>query len=129
MAQNNPIKLSDLQLELMDVLWHLGEASTSEIHETFGAPRELAYTTVATLLKRLDEKGVVGHRRDGRQFVYHPKLARDSVQQTMVSGLVKRLFRGDPAELVSHLLGDETVDDDDIARIQSLLDQHHGASS
>lgn len=123
MADATTIRLSDLQIELMQVLWRTGRATTAEVHDVLGTDHELAYTTVATLLKRLEDKGAVRRERVGRQYVYTAAVAESAVRRTMVGGLVDRLFRGDPAALVSHLLGDERVTADDVRRIRRLLDE------
>ena len=115
------IRLSDLQLDIMNVLWRAGHATTADVHRALEADRGLAYTTVATLLKRLEDKGVVGREREGRQYVYAPTVAEAEVRRSMVGSLVDQLFKGDPAALVSHLLGDDRVKADDVARIQELL--------
>ncbi len=115
------ITLSDLQIDLMQVLWSKGEATTAEVHQALSAERELAYTTVSTLLTRLEDKSAVTRRREGRQFVYAPAVAESEVRRGMVGNLVDRMFRGDPAALVSHLLGDERVSDNDLERIRKML--------
>ena len=116
-------KLSDLQLAIMNVLWTEGAAATAEVHEKVNREKSLAYTTVATLLKRLEEKGVVSHKRDGRQFIYSAKIPRTAVRSQMLGGILKRLFQGDAVELVSHLVGNEDLSAADLERMQSLLSQ------
>ncbi|MEM9305360.1 MAG: BlaI/MecI/CopY family transcriptional regulator [Pseudomonadota bacterium] len=116
------IRLSDLQLDIMQVLWDAGPATTGDVHQALEASRGLAYTTVATLLKRLEDKGVISRERDGRQYRYTATVAEPEVRRSMVGSLVDQLFRGDPAALVSHLMGDEQVSDKDRARIRQLLD-------
>ncbi|MDX1571440.1 MAG: BlaI/MecI/CopY family transcriptional regulator [Xanthomonadales bacterium] len=118
------IRLSDLQLEVMQVLWDRGEASIADVHAVLEARHGLAYTTVSTLLKRLEDKRAVKRRREGRVLVYAPRVDQAAVRGRMVGNLVDRLFEGDPAALVSHLLGDEKVTDDDIDRIRALLHKH-----
>lgn len=116
-------KLSDLQLAIMNVLWTDGAAATADVHEKVNREKPLAYTTVATLLKRLEEKGVVSHKRDGRQFIYSAKIPRTAVRSQMLGGILKRLFQGDAVELVSHLVGNEDLSPADLERMQSLLSQ------
>ena len=116
-------KLSDLQLAIMNVLWNDGATSTADVHEKVNREKPLAYTTVATLLKRLEEKGVVGHQRDGRQFVYSAKIPRTEVRSHMLGGILKRLFHGDAVELMSHLVGNESLTSEELERMQSLLKQ------
>ena len=93
------IVLSDLQLDLMRVLWELGEASTAAVAEALAGRRELAYTTVATLLSRLEKRGLLSVRRDGRQLLYRPRVAEHEVRRSMVNGLLGSLFGGDAGAL------------------------------
>ena len=116
-------KLSDLQLDILKVLWAKKQATTTEVHQAMASTRDLAYTTVATLLKRLEEKDVIQHKQQGRQYVYFAMVAEDEVRSSMVSNLLDRLFLGDPAALVSHLLGDENIEQSDLRRIEALLDE------
>lgn len=115
------IRLSDLQLDLMQILWQRGEATTTDVHQALEERLGLAYTTVATLLKRLEDKGAVARRREGRQFVYFPAVRASDVRRGMVDNVIDRLFRGDPAALVNHLLGDERVGPDELERIRAML--------
>lgn len=98
-----PRNLGDLQLAILRTLWDLGEAPVSAVHEAL-ADRQLALTTIATMLRKMEEKGLVGHTELGRQFVYRAKVAPEQVQKNLVGDLVTKLFDGDPLALVNHLL-------------------------
>jgi len=98
-----PRNLGDLQLAILRTLWDLGEAPVSAVHEAL-ADRQLAPTTIATMLRKMEEKGLVGHTELGRQFVYRAKVAPEQVQKNLVGDLVTKLFDGDPLALVNHLL-------------------------
>jgi predicted transcriptional regulator len=115
--------LTELQIDLLDVLWERGEASTADVCEALRSSRDLALSTVATLLSRLEKKGVVTHRKEGRQFVYRATVSRGDVRSTMVRGLTRTLFGGDPAALVQHLVADHDVDEDELGRIRALIDE------
>ena len=115
------IALSELQLELMRVLWARQEASVAEVAEALAPGRTLAHTTVATLLTRLAARGAVEARRDGRQLLYRACVSEPQVRRTMVSGLIQRLFSGDPGALLAHLVAERDVAPDDLAKVQALL--------
>jgi BlaI family penicillinase repressor len=115
------IALSELQLDLMRVLWARAEASVAEVAEALADGRGLAHTTVATLLTRLAARGVVEARRDGRQLVYRARVSESQVQRTMVSGLIERLFSGDPKALLAHLVSEREVKAGDLEKVQALL--------
>ncbi len=120
------IHLSTLQLALMRVLWRRGTATTAEIQTELGPGRELAHTTVATLLTRLERRGVVASRREGRQRVYRARVEESEVRSSMVSELVATLFQGDPKALMSHLLRESEMRAGDLERIRELLEREHG---
>ena len=122
MARKQPrTQLSELQIAVMRVLWSRGEAATAGAVAALDAQRGLAHTTVATLLTRLERRGAVAARRDGRTLVYRALLSEDAVRSSMVAGLVASLFRGDSAALVAHLVRDEEVGAADVAKIRARL--------
>src|SRR5512137_2337181 len=98
--------LGDLQHAIMRVLWRRGEATAAEVHAALLPERGLAPTTIATMLRKMEDKGVVAHRSEGRQFVYHTTVSEAEVRRSMVDEDVERLFAGDPAALVSYLVAD-----------------------
>ena len=114
--------LGELQHAIMRVLWRRGEATSSDVHSALVEERGLAPTTIATMLRKMEDKGVVGHRVVGRQFVYRPLVSESVVRQSMVGELVDRLFGGDPAELVSYLVSDHTVEPAELERLRLLIE-------
>ena len=121
MAQSKAVSLSELQLDVMRVLWQQGEAGTTEVAEALAGSRGLAHTTVATLLSRLEKRGLVSSRRVGRQLQYKALVSADSVQKGMVSALVSRFFGGDAKALVAHLVREEELAPDDLATVRRML--------
>jgi len=120
------VSLSELQLSLMRVLWARGEASTAEVAEALRGERDLAHTTVATLLTRLEKRGLLASRREGRALLYQPLVTQADVQRSMVGSLVDSLFAGRASALVSHLLDARGVDAKELAELQALLKQRKG---
>ncbi len=114
------IVLSDLQLDLMRVLWRSGELSVAEVTEAL-ADRDLAHTTVATLLTRLEKRGVVESRRDGRVLAYRASVSEAQVRRNMVSSLIAQVFRGDPRALLAHLVSEREVAPGDLEQVRALL--------
>lgn len=98
-----PRNLGDLQLAILRALWERRSASVAEVHEAL-RDRGLALTTIATMLRKMEEKGLVSHREQGRQFLYCAEVDPEQVQRNLVGELVSRLFDGDPLALVNHLL-------------------------
>ncbi|MHC5063927.1 MAG: BlaI/MecI/CopY family transcriptional regulator [Planctomycetota bacterium] len=115
--------LGELQLAIMNILWEEGEATSAQVHQALLAERGLAPTTIATMLRKMEAKGVVAHRRDGRQFIYRPTVERNDVHRSMVGELVERLFAGDPKALVSHLVDAGEVDWEELEVLRRSLER------
>ncbi len=114
-------QLGDLQLAIMRVLWERGEAPAIEVHQALFEERGLAVTTIKTMLRKLDEYGCVEHRTNGRQFIYRPAVAEADVRKGMVGDLVRRLFAGDSAALVNHLVDSGEIDADDLDGLREIV--------
>jgi BlaI family penicillinase repressor len=122
MADHDKYRLASLQLEIMDVLWRLGECSVAQVRtELQAAGRDLAYTTVATMLTKMEKKGVVSHRSEGRVFVFRPEVFREQVAEVMTGELIDGVFGGSPANLVDHLLTSGDIRSDELERIKDLI--------
>ncbi len=119
--------LTALQISIMRVLWDRGRASVAEIYEALRPVRGLAQTTVATLLSRLEKRGVVAHHTRARQFIYYPIVTEADVRRSMVSQLTERLFNGDVTALVSHLLDAREMSTGDLAKVKELIESHEAA--
>jgi predicted transcriptional regulator len=114
-------RLGDLQLGIMKILWSRGEATVGEVHRGLLNGHDLAYTTVATMLRKMEARGLVRHRLEARSFVYHPAVAEDSVSRGMADHLVDRLFEGSLADMVRHLLSTREVSREELAEIEKLV--------
>ena len=118
--------LTELQLAIMDVLWNRGEATVVEVHDELRGTRRVAQSTIATLLSRLKEKGVVEHRTEDRQYVYRAAVTREQVRRSVVSEfseLTERLFSGDVAGLVTQLLSTRDARPEDLARAREIIER------
>ena len=116
-------RLADLQLAIMQVLWEKGEATVADVQQALAAERPLAYTTVGTMLSRLERGGQVAHRVEGRVNVYRAKLPQEKVSRTMVSDLAQRLCAGDITQLVCHLLDECEVSRAELTSLKKLIRQ------
>lgn len=115
------ISLTDLQLAIMRVLWDRGEATVLDVQNRLRPERDLAQTTIATLLSRLERRGVLDHRIDGRQFVYRPLVTEQEVRRSMVSELTALLFDGSSTALVTHLLRSREMAPGDLDRVKRMI--------
>jgi BlaI family transcriptional regulator, penicillinase repressor len=114
-------RLGDLQLRIMKVLWERGEASVAEVLDRASAGSSLAYTTIATMLRKMEVRGLVTHRIEGRSFIYRPRVKEEQVTRTMADHFVERLFEGSLTEVVSHLLSTREVSKDELETLERLI--------
>jgi|HubBroStandDraft_6_1064221.scaffolds.fasta_scaffold21392_2 BlaI family penicillinase repressor len=121
MKQKQRHHLAALQLAIMDVLWERNEATVAEVREALRKKRPLAHTTVGTMLAKMERNGQVRHRTDGKVNIYRPAVQKEKVRRSMVVDLATRLFAGDLAEMVSHLLDSRDVTPDELARLKALI--------
>ncbi|HTF88822.1 MAG TPA: BlaI/MecI/CopY family transcriptional regulator [Planctomycetota bacterium] len=113
--------LGELQYAIMRVLWDEGEATVAQVVELLPRQQRRALTTIATMLTKMEKKGVVDHRAEGRQFIYVPKVSESDVHRSMVADLTERLFRGDVGALVNHLISEQEIDPSELARLKTLI--------
>ncbi len=116
------ISFTDRELDIMGVLWDRGPATVAEVREAL--EDELAYTTVLTVLRVLEEKGYVGHEEEGRAHRYHPLVERQAAGKSALRRLTRKLFKGSPEMLLTHLVSDRKLSEDEIRRMRKLLDEH-----
>lgn len=127
MNEHEDVSLSELQISLMRVLWRRGETSTADVAAELADERGLKHTTVATLLTRLEKRGVVAQRREGRQLFYKAQVGEAQVRRSMVADLLGALFDGDARALVAHLVQESEIAPGDLAKVRKRLargDQH-----
>ena len=116
-------QLGDLQLAIMRVLWSRGEATVADVHRALLDERGLAPTTIATMLVKMEKKGIVDHRSEGRRFVYRPSVSENEVRRGMVGKLTESLFAGDTASLVAHLLTEHETDAEELAELKRWIER------
>jgi predicted transcriptional regulator len=123
MARTRSPHLTEAELRLMDVLWEHGPATVADVAKALPKKLGLAYNTVLTTLRILEEKGYVAHTKpdDARAFVYEPLVGRDEAGRSAVRYLVSRFFRNSPELLVLNLLEDEQLDEKELGRIRQLI--------
>ncbi len=114
-------RLGDLQLKIMKVLWDRREATVAEVHTGLAHDEDLAYTTMATMLRKMEARGLVGHRQDGRTFIYFPLVAAEAVTRSMADDLLDRVFEGSLADMVNHLLTTHDVSREELLRLEKLI--------
>jgi predicted transcriptional regulator len=119
MSSERTYRLGDLQLRIMKILWTAGPASVARVHEDLGG--SLAYTTVATMLRKMEDRGLVAHEEQNRKFIYHAAIPAAEVTRWMADDLVDRLFQGSLADTVNHLLETREVSPQELAELERLI--------
>ena len=97
------LDLAPLELDCMNALWRLGEATVRDIHEALATTRPRAYTTIMTILDRLTQKGVVERQKAGRAWLYKANLSADQARTHAIARLVEGFFQGSTEALASHI--------------------------
>jgi predicted transcriptional regulator len=121
MSKPATYRLGDLQLKIMKALWERGEASVADVLQALGPRAGLAYTTVATMLRKMEGRGLVRHRSEGRRFLYRPAVSPDAVARSMADDILERLFEGRLADLLSHLLSTREVSREELRELERLI--------
>lgn len=124
----HPSRITDLQLDILNVLWAQGEATAREVHEMLAPVTRHARKTVGTMLHRLEKQGLITFREVGREYVYRPLVTREEVRTATVQGVIGQLFDGDLPALVSFALDARDVEPGDLARIRALIDARQKGS-
>ena len=120
-------RLGDLQLRIMKILWAREEATVAEVFDELSKVANLAYTTVSTMLRKMEARGLITHRTEGRSFVYRPKVAADAVSRSMIDHLVDRMFEGNLTAAVNHLLTTREVSQGELKALEQLIAQRKKA--
>ena len=124
MVKKKSIRLGDLQLQIMQVIWQKGEPiSVADVHQAL-AHRNLAHTTIATMLRKMEARGLLTHITEGRRFLCSPEITPDDVSGGIAQDLVDRIFGGSLAGAVSHLLQSREVDAAELKELEKLIREH-----
>lgn len=113
--------LTDAELRLMDILWDIGPATVGDVVDALPQHQALAYSTVLTTLRILEQKGYVNHKKQGRAFVYHPIVNRKQASQNAVQYVLSRFFENSPELLLLNVLENENLDPAELERLKSLV--------
>jgi len=108
------------ETEILRLVWESKQATVQQVYDALPVNRKVTYVTVATLLRRLEEKGYLKHRVHGKAFVYTPTAKKEDVINRTISDLVQRLFGGNPVPLMQHLALHSEITEEDIERLRAL---------
>lgn len=114
------IAFTERELDVMDVLWEHGASTVAEVQAAL--TDELAYTTVLTMLRTLEDKGYVTHEEEGRAYRYSPTVERSEAGASAVKRLMRKLFRGSPEMLLTHLVSQRGLTKEQLEEMRRMLD-------
>ena len=123
MRRKSLTPLGETEMEILHHVWALGSATVAQVRERILAARPIAYTTVMTVMKNLNEKGYLDYDRDGATYVYRPARAPEEVRRSLVHDLVRKVFHGSPLALMQTLVTDEDLSEAEREEIRRLIDQ------
>lgn len=115
------VTLTGRELEIITILWKLGSGTVTEVRDRL--PDNLAYTTVLSLIRTMEEKGLVRHEAEGRAHRYFPVVQESAVRRSALKELVETVFEGAPELLLTQLVSDRRLSADDLRRIRKLIDE------
>ena len=123
MVRRNMKAMSPAETEVLRLVWQRGEATVQQVCAALPVRRKVAYKTVQTLLRRLEEKGYLRHRIEGKAHIFGPAVQREQVVKRTVLDFLDRLFGGDPRPLMQFLVREGHVDARDIEELRKLIDE------
>lgn len=127
MSRKKSLVLTDHELRLMEVLWQRGVATVADVVEALPPP-PLAYSTVLTTMRTLEQKGYVAHQERGRAFLYSPVVERDQAAKSAMQHLVDRFFGNSPGALAVRLLDEAVLSKADLATIEQMIERKRKGS-
>lgn len=122
MARPVSSTLTDSERRILEVLWKKKEASVRDVTEELSKKKPVAYTTVLTMFKVLDKKGLVHHRSEGRAFIYSAAISRSEARRQALENLLKSFFNDSPSVLAQHLIEEHDMDADELKALQQRVD-------
>lgn len=117
-------RLTDVELEMMNIIWRIGPCTVNQIIEALPAERDLAYTTVSTMIRILEQKKYVESFKVGRGHSYQALVEKKDYQSNSIEDVVTNVFGGTPSLLVKQLLASDSLTADDLSKIRKLLEEH-----
>jgi len=119
---NNQIKASPLSVQILEILWEHGKLSTKTIHESIQHSHPLAFTTVSTVLTRMEKKGLVKHSTIGRQYFYEALIEKESLQEKNLQLILDTFFEGKASHLMSFLLTSQHIESEELEEIKNMIE-------
>ncbi|HZW34239.1 MAG TPA: BlaI/MecI/CopY family transcriptional regulator [Isosphaeraceae bacterium] len=127
MARGSIDRLGALQKAVMEAVWDLGEATVQQVRDRLGRDPVPAYTTVLSVMQKLEKAGWLRHRAEGRSYIYRPVRSREEAGASSLRTFIERVFRGDRLRMFQHLLEDEDLSDEELKALKTMIDRRRRA--
>lgn len=119
--KNADIRLGKLELQIMNVVWEKGKATVHDVKEALGKGRKPAYSTILTMMRKIEAKGYLEHEVDNRSFIYRPTISRRDVRHSVLGDILDRLFEGSPSLLMNCLVEQKDINETELRQIKKLI--------
>lgn len=123
---NIPIKPTEKELEILQIMWEKDAISVKEVHEALGGEKTNGYTTILKLMQIMHEKGLVTRQKSGKLHLYTAVPSLENTRQQMVTKMIETVFKGSAAQLVMSALGNKKSSKEELLEIKKYLDQLEG---
>jgi BlaI family penicillinase repressor len=115
--------LGELQRKVLEIVWERGEASVHDVLRVLGRRRKLAYTTVLTVMQKLEKAGWLEHRSEGKSYIYTPTRSREEAGAGSVRQFLKRVFEGDAVAMFQHLIRESDLSDEELGELRKMIEE------
>jgi len=114
---------TELELEILKVIWQIEPATVRQVRDALAAVRDLAYTTVMTVMSIMADKGYLTRKKDGRSYVYEAAYREQKASRNLLQDIVDRVFGGSTTAVMQHLLETSEIDDEELKQIRALINR------
>ncbi len=119
--KSSEIRLGRLELQIMNIVWEKGKATVHDVKDVLGKGRKPAYSTILTMMRKLEAKGYLEHDVDDRTYVYRPTISQQAARKGILGDIVDRLFEGSPSLLLNSLVEQDHISEKELKQIQKLI--------
>ena len=123
MSHTELIKPTESEMEILQVLWEEGDSTVREVHEILSAKKESGYTTTLKLMQIMHDKGLLNRNDEARSHIYSAAVKKESMQKQVVNKMINGMFKGSPAKLIMHALGNHRASKEELAEIKKYLSE------
>jgi BlaI family transcriptional regulator, penicillinase repressor len=124
MGEKSIERLGALQKAVIGIVWSLGECTVHQVIEQMPRRKKPAYTTILTVMQKLEKSGWLTHRQDGRSYIYKPTRSREELGSRSIRQTIRQLFQGDVRTFMQHLIEGEHLTDKELLEMREMIDRH-----